>query len=327
MRKKILPFLFVSVFLFTSFSCKAPRNNIFDPLNPDYSFGTIEGYVQTIGFPSSRISEVRVIWQNANLITETDNNGWFRLSSIPIKDGNLVFAKEGYKSDTLEVIWGESRSFFTQVFFNSLPTLDTVAIYTSVINQTGLPSISNLFVKAWITDLDDDIDTVYVVNNNLKLKKNLTYFQSEGSYQSSVSSGEMGGNNIEETIGSDFAIMVKDEFDNEFVIGNNRVTRVIKDEVTGLHPSGDSTISMQSQPLTLQWDEFNGGYYCTYLVELYRREDLSSQLIHTVNDIDSETTSYTLPFNLPSGNYYWTIWVIDKFQNRSRSKPVLFKIN
>src|SRR5690554_2538447 len=327
MRKKLLLYLFVSVFLFVSFSCKAPRNNIFDPLNPDYNFGTIEGYVQTIGFPSTRIPSVSVIWQNANLITETDANGWFRLSNIPIENGNLVFTKEGYKPDTLEVIWGEAKSLFTQVFFNKLPTLDSSVIYTSVINQAVLQPITNLSVKAWITDLDDDIDTVYVISDNLKLKKSLNYFQNEGNYQTVVTSAEMGGNSIEETIGNDFSIMVKDDFDNKFVIGYNRVTRIIKDEITGLYPSGDTTISISSQPLTLKWNKFNEGFSFSYLIELYRREDLSSQLIHTEEDISSENTSYTLPFNLPAGNYYWTIWVVDKFQNRSRSKPVLFKIN
>src|SRR5690606_7749295 len=130
-----------------------------------------------------------------------------------------------------------------------------------------------------------------------------------------------------ETIGLDFEIVVKDEFENLFNLGEERITRVIKEEMTGLFPSGDSTIDRDTlQPVVFYWDEFSGGYSCYYMIELYKRELLSSELIHTLNNIDPNTTSYTLPFNLQDGDYFWTIWVIDTFQNRSRSRPVLFQI-
>jgi len=324
MKLKLLPFLLLLTFLFIDTGCEAPRNNINDPLNPDYNFGTIEGVVQSVGIPSVGISNVSVIWQNANLIAETDINGRFRLTNIPINNGNLVFSKDGYKADTLQVVWGTSKRFFTQVFFNRIPTLDSISIYTIVVNQSGLPAVSSLFVKAWITDLDDDVDTVFVINEALTLKKPLVS-QAEN-YEVSIFESELGGNQIEGTIGLDFSIIAKDKFQNEFIIGDARVTRVITDEVSGLYPSGDSTILISSQPVILNWNEFQSGYTFSYMIEVYIRNVLSSELIHTVPDIQSNITSYTLPFNLPEGNYYWVIWVIDKYQNRSSSKPVLFRI-
>lgn len=322
MKLKLLPFLLLLTFLFIDTGCEAPRNNINDPLNPDYNFGTIEGVVQSVGIPSVGISNVSVIWQNANLIAETDINGRFRLNNIPINNGNLVFSKDGYKADTLQVVWGTSKRFFTQVFFNRIPTLDSVSIYTIVVNQSGLPAVSSLFVKAWITDLDDDVDTVFVINEALTLKKPLVS-QAEN-YEVSIFESELGGNQIEGTIGLDFSIIAKDKFQNEFIIGDDRITRVINDAITGLQPSTDSIVAIQ--PVVLRWNEFEAGYHFTYLIELFSNTFPTSMLIHTKENILADSTSYTLPINLSGGRYSWVIWIVDRFQNRSRSIPVNFRI-
>jgi len=308
-------------------SCNAPRTNPLDPLNPDYNYGTIEGIIQTIGIPSLGIPDVRVIWENANLIAVTDVNGRFRLSNIPIKDGNIVFSKTGYKTDTLNIIWGSTKRYFAQVFFNGIPVLDTVSIYSIITNEIVLSTTkSELFVKAWITDLDDDVDSIFVSNETLNLKKPLTYSASDGAYQASITEDELNVDDIEETIGQDFQIITKDKFLNEFIIGDDRVTRVIKDQVTGRHPSTDSSISITTQPVIFEWNEFDAGYNFTYLIEVYKNTFPNSQLIHTKTDVPADTTSYTLTQDLTLGNYFWVIWIIDQFQNRSRSIPVNFRI-
>lgn len=321
-----LPSLSLLLFIFIYSGCKAPRNNPLDPLNPDYNFGTIEGVVQSIGIPSVGISDVKVIWQNANLIAETDITGRYRLTNIPINNGNLVFSKDGYKSDTLQVIWGSSKRFFTQVFFNRIPTLDSILFYSSFVNQSGLPPVASLSVRAWVTDLDDDVDTVFVFNEALTIKKPLIFISEEGNYRTSILNSELSVNNIEETVGLPFLILAKDKFENEFTLGEDRITRVIKDEVTGLYPTGDSTIKISSQPVILNWNEFVSGYSFTYLVEVYKRDLLNTELMHSLSGIPSDSVSYTLPINLGLGNYYWVIWIVDNYRNRSRTKPVLFKI-
>ncbi len=308
-------------------SCNAPRTNPLDPLNPDYNYGTIEGVVQTIGFPFTGISNVKVTWENANLIAVTDANGKFRLSNIPIKDGNIVFSKSGYKGDTLNIVWGYSKRYFAQVFFNNIPVLDSVSIYTVVENQFVPPPISTLFVNAWITDHDGDVDSVFVYNEALNLRKPLLFIPEDGAYQTTVTENELNGNNIEGTIGLDLSIVTKDKFQNEFIIGSDRVTRIIKDEVSGLKPSTDSTIADTSQPVIFKWSKFNAGYSFKYMIEVYSYTTFSNPvLIHTKLNISSDSTSYTLPQTLSDGNYYWVIWIIDQFQNRSRSKQTGFRI-
>jgi hypothetical protein len=327
MKIRLLFFQLIIPAILVNISCNAPRNNPLDPLNSNYNYGTIEGVIQTIGTHSGGIPGVRVIWENANLIDVTDANGRFRLNSIPIKDGNIIFSKTGYKPDTLNVVWGSTKRYFVQVFFNRIPVLDSLFIYTVITNEIlTTQTKSELFVKAWITDLDDDVDTVFVSNELLNLKKPLTYSAPDGVYQTSINEDELNVDDIEETIGQDFQIIAKDKFLNEFVIGNDRVTRVIKGQVSGRHPSTDSSIIVTAQPVIFKWNEFDTGYNFTYLIEVYENIFPNSQLIHTKTDIPADSTSYTLTQDLALGNYSWVIWVIDQFQNRSRSIPVNFRI-
>ncbi|HSP87675.1 MAG TPA: carboxypeptidase-like regulatory domain-containing protein [Ignavibacteriaceae bacterium] len=305
-------------------NCNAPRNNPLDPLNPDYNYGSIIGTVQTTGNPSFGVSGVNIFWENTNLNTRTDANGAFTLNNIPIEDGNIIFSRTGYKSDTLFVVWGSSKRFITLTFLNRIPTLDTVSIYTVVVNDFFPLQTAQLFVNAWVRDLDGDIDSVFVFNASLNLKKPLIFSAGQGNYQTAINEDSLNVNDIEETIGLDFSILVKDRSQNEYTLGSERITRVIKDQVTGLLPSTDDTVS--SQPVVLSWNKFNAGYSFTYIIELYSNTFPNPQLIDTKTDIAKDSTSYTLPLNLLEGRYTWVIWIKDQFQNRSRSLPVNFRI-
>lgn len=321
---KFISTLEITIIFFLNISCNAPRVNPFDPLNSDYNYGVIEGTVQNVNFPRVGIIDVNVLWLQENIITKTDTNGRYQLNNIPIEDGTLIFYKDGYRTDTLLVSWGTSKRIFTQVFFNGIPELDTVSIYTIVRNQSSQETESELFVKAWITDLDKDLETVFVSNSALNLKKTLE-LESDKTYETTLDQGELNISNIEQIIGLDFNILTKDTDNNEFVIGRERITRVIKDEVTGLHPSTDSTVSFQ--PIVFKWNEFEAGYNFNYMIELYSSPPFSNpQLVHTKTNIPSDSSSYTLSQDFPNGDYYWVIWVIDQFQNRSRSKEATFQI-
>jgi hypothetical protein len=325
----LVNFLVFQFIILFGVSCQAPRTNPLDPLNPDYKYGSIEGTVQTTGTPSFGIDKVKVIWEKANIITETDANGRFILDNIPIDDGKLIFSKSGYKPDTLNIQWGTSKRYFAQVFFNRIPVLDTISLYTIVRNRIILGSESELYVKAWVTDPDGDVrvDTVFIYNEVLNLKKPLEIVSVNGIYQTTIINSELDLEDIEQAIGLDFSIIYKDAFENEFNIGNERITRIIKSEVTGQHPSTDSIINFDSQPVIFKWDAFRPGFVFTYVIEVFTYTGLTNpQLIHTKSGIPPDSVTYSLSQDLSVGDYYWVIWIVDQFQNRSRSKQTLFRI-
>ncbi len=96
------------VVLFLFFSCDAPRINPLDPQNPNYGLGQIDGFVL---IPSRQpLSGVRVIWGNENITAETDSTGYFKISDIQRKNGNLYFEKTGYSYDSVFVEWNNQKS-------------------------------------------------------------------------------------------------------------------------------------------------------------------------------------------------------------------------
>jgi hypothetical protein len=304
-------FIVVSFVVIINLSCNAPRNNPFDPLNSNYEYGIIEGTVQTNSVPRSGIQDVNVLWEPENIITKTDADGKYRFSNIHTEDGNLIFYKEGFQSDTLIISWGTSKREFTQLYLNRIPVLDSSLIYSTVINQSQRYEI---FVKAWITDIDGYVDSVFVYNSSLNLKQSL-----DNNYETTLTQDELNVTDIEQAVGLDLSIITKDKNGDEFTIGSGRITRVIKDEVSGLMPSNNTSITQQ--PINFQWDKFNGGYNFTYTLEIY-----SPDLVYKKENIPSDSTSYLMPQNLSQGTYYWVLWIIDKYQNRSRSKQAYFLI-
>ncbi len=322
MPQKILWGIIIFIFI-AIISCQAPRNNPLDPNNSGYALASIEGTVQTFSVPYTGISDVKVFWPGQNVLVTTDKKGKFVIDNIKRQNGILIFSKESYKTDTINIVWNDGDIINPQVNLNKIPKLDSIAIYTNVINQFSPQPLANLIVKANISDNDNDIDSVYVVNAELKLKKSLVYNITEKNYQISLTTADLNVNDIEETIGLDFKIIVQDIFKEKFEIGSGKVSRVIKNTVDIKSPANDTTINSN---ITLQWYHFNSGYKFTYMIEIYTYDFINSQLILRSEKISSDKTNFQVDLPYNQTRYYWVIWVIDQFQNRSRSKPATFNV-
>lgn len=316
--------IFLVILVIAISGCDAPHINPLDPANPDYAFVTIQGSVQTFSVPYQNIQGVTVLWYPSNAIITTDNNGYFKISNILPVNGKLIFQKTGYLSDTIDVVWGSSKLLNYQVNLNMIPQLSSISIYTVVINQFTLPGQSSeLVINAGIVNKDNDIDTVFVENSQLNLKKALGYDAANKIYTSVLSTSDLNITDIEETIGLDFNIITKDVFNKEYNVGSAKVTRVIKTGVTIQFPANDTSIA--STP-DFTWQRYKTGYPFSYTIEVYTNDFANSQLIYSAQGISSDSVSYQLATPLSSRDYYWVIWVVDQFQNRSRSLPATFMV-
>ncbi len=320
---RIINGFLIFIFLLFQFSCSAPHNNPLDPVNPDYQFASIVGTVQSYSIPYIGIQGVSVYWQPGDILVQTDTSGNFQINRIKAVNGELTFSKEGYRTDTILVVWNGSKKISTNINLNKVPKLDSVSIYTEVINQYYPSPTSNLFIDAKIGDSDNDISSVFVRNTELQLNKELNFNVSSKTYQTELTMAELNIKDIEETIGLNFDIVVKDVFNNEFVVGSGKVIRVIKNGAVILSPANDTTLVSSPE---LQWQRFTPGYMFSYKIELYTSDIASSNLVESKAGIASDSISYQVQTPLTSGTYYWVVWVIDKFNNRVRSLPATFRI-
>lgn len=300
-------------------SCNAPRNNPLDLLSSGYSFAELSGTVYTL--PYSGIPGVSVYWSPSDKLVLTDNNGNFQINNILPVNGELIFQKNGYISDTVNVNWGNAKVWNKQVKLNSIPSLDSIQIYTVVINQFSPPGQTyQLVVNAKITDRQNAIDTVFVENSQLGLRYPMNFDAANKIYTVSLTTQQMSITDLEQTIGLNFNINA-DVYNSEINIGSASVTRVIKTPAMIQYPANDTTIGPTP---TFIWQRYRAGYSFNYKIEVYTNDISNPQLVFSADSISSSLVSYNITTPLPAGYYYWVIWVVDQFKNRSRSLPATF---
>ncbi len=311
----------VMSFAILMYSCNAPRNNPLDPNNPDISFSVIEGSVSTSYAPVIGIPGVLVFWEPGNKLVKTDADGNFILENIRPTDGKLILQKEGFRTDTIIISWNGSSRISKQVHLVSLPKMEYLNITTSVEYELSGMS-SKLSFTAKIEDKDSQIDSAYIENTLIGLKKKMEF--SEEEYSLVLNQDDLQSSNLEDLIGEDFDLFISDSaLGNAFKVGSGRITRVINEEPQAVSPANSDTVS---SPLVVQWNPVALGFSFNYIVEISTNETGNPQMIYSSSLMDPGTTSLNTEYSLSPGEYFWIVWVIDQFNNRAKSRPAIFVI-
>jgi len=305
-------------------SCDALRDNPLDPNSGDNLLGSISGSVQTYSLPYTPISGVEVYWKPGNIMVLTDTSGSFKITNIRTEDGMLIFRKAGFHSDTILVNWNGTKKISEQVNLNSYPTLDSLAIYSVVINVSDTSSqMYQLVFSIKVTDLDNDVDTIFVVNDQIGLRKAMDFNIANKTYQSILTLEDLNLTDIEQTVGLKFNFLLKNILGEVYTLEGGTITRVIKNRILGLQPDGNKIISLF--PFGLRWNSFHPGYSFHYAVEVFTNDVSNPQLVLSQNNISSQDTTYNVD-SLDTGDYWWVVWIVDDFNNMSRSAPATFII-
>jgi len=319
--KSIIAFVLVSGMLFLN-SCDAPRENPLDPNSPDNQLGTIDGNVQTFSLPYTPIKNVEVFWNPGDRLVYSDTSGNFTIPNIKTENGSLIFRKAGFHTDTVQIDWAGTRKVNKQVNLNQIPLLDSLFIYTEVINTISpISKMNSLVIQTKIIDVDNDIDTVFVLNDQQGLIKAMDFNVASKYFQAVLTPEELNISDIEQSVGLEFDFRIRDVLGDIYFLQGGKVTRIIKDQVTGLQPANDQVVT--SMPFNLTWNSFIAGYPFHYMVEIYT--DDGSLLVKRGRDISAQTTTFAVD-SIDSGSYYWVIWVIDDFNNKDRSLPASFSV-
>ena len=316
--------IIVSMALLSAISCDAPKLNPLDPDNPDSKLGQFYGLVKTQAIPQQSISGVKVSWKNDNRIIETDVNGYYKLENLPMIDGTLYLEKEGYTKDSIRINWQNRKIIdLGTTALNAIPKLNNLLIYTSVENRYPDNQRYTLFVQASISDVENDVDSVSVQCTSLNFNQQLIYNSQSHSYELSYPYGSKNSiPSIDDAIGKNFDIIVKDRLGTTFSVGTSTIKRIIKQEILFDSPANGVTVS--SKPVC-RWNRFLPGFNFKYIVQIYTDETIP-QLKWEKQNISKDDIEAITEINLPAGDYYWVIWCVDDFQNRARSKPATFNV-
>lgn len=321
-RIKIITVFLIASGIILFNSCDASRENPLDPNSSDNLLGTLEGTVQTFSLPYTPIKDVEVLWKPGNILVYTDASGNFTIPNVKRENGPLIIRKEGYHEDTVQVDWAGKQKVSEQINLNKIPELDSLLIYSRLTNTLNPPStISEIVIQTKISDVDNDIDTVFVVNEELGLVKAMDFDIGSKTFQVILGLQDLNIADLEQAVGLEFDFRIRDILGEIYPLKGSSVKRVIKDQVTGLQPSNDQIITVL--PLKLSWNSYLAGFSFHYNIEIYTNE--GGQLVQSINDISSDSTFKTID-TLDSGNYWWRIWVVDQFNDINKSLPATFSV-
>ncbi len=303
------------------FGCDAPRDNPLDPNNPDNGFTSINGTVRTVSVPNQPISNVSVFWGNENILVKTNSDGSFRLEDLMEKDGYLYFEKNGYSPDSTFIEWNGRKNVTVIKQLNSIPQLVEGSMISSVENRFPDVQSYKLIVETLITDDENDVDSVYLFNQELNVNAGLQNI-SITRFQNEFTPTQLNILSIDEVIGKEFSIIAKDANGKTFNIAQLTVTRIIKELVETISPANNEVVS---DSLTLNWRRFTPGYSFSYSLSIFTNT-VDPDLVWQISDVSSEEIFYEVSDTLEPGDYFWVIWVIDDFGNQARSRPASFII-
>ena len=326
MKSQLLKIVFVQIILLSwiFYSCDAPRHNPLDPDNPDNNLVEISGKVKTISSPFIPVNDVTVFWSDGNKLDQTDSNGDYQIENIAPNDGWLYFSKSGYLTDSMYVEWDQQKRQDLDIELNTSPQLDSLLIYSIIQNRYPNLQVLTLGVETVITDPDNDIDTIYVENPDLNFKNFLLFDPNLHMYKRIFSMSDLGITDAEAVIGHEFKIIDKDIYHHRIFLDKMSIKRIIKEQVNLISPGSNDVVS--SQP-TLNWEPFIPGYSLTYDIEIYNTDNLEAELKWRKQGVSQSTSELKVDKTLSvSPNYFWVIWCVDEFNNRSRSRPKSFEV-
>ena len=308
--------------MFLNIFCDAPRNNPLDPGNPDNHYYLLQGNVKTLSFPSQPLEGVTVFYTHQEMQTKTNSSGEFSLEIIEAEDSWVRFSKSGYLIDSVYIEWKLTKKVTTEQLMNALPQVENLQVYSVILNRYPSIQTEQVIVKSKITDQDNDIDSVAVVIGLDSIAHTLQYNVTDKSYERTLSIFDLGIAALEELVGHNFQIIVKDLFSHKFKLDTGTIERVIRNEVIFQTPAGNEVTSPSP---TLVWERFDPGFNFTYLIQIFSAE-ITPQLVWEKSEIGPDITQYPVDITLPPDEYFWVIWVIDEFGNRTRSKPASFAV-
>jgi len=313
-------------FLLFVIRCDAPRNNPLDINNPRRELGLIEGRVLTQSLPYKPLPMTNIRFTGDGRWTQCNEQGKFKLDNIKRQPGWLFFEKLGYHRDSLYIDWQGSKAKVVEMHLNALPVVDSLLFYSSITNRYPNVQKLELFIKAWLWDQDNDVDSVFLVCPTLKAALNLRFNATEKFFERErISLNELNLELPDEIIGHSFVLRVKDLQGRQMDLAQTQVERIIREEVDLKSPAGNEVVSTMP---TLRWQPLNLDYHFSYTVEV-RTNEVDPQLVWFKKGLAPTTSSIEVDQPLPKtpiNQYIWAVWVIDRFGNRARSKFKSFQV-
>lgn len=319
---------------------EAPHENPLDPLSEGFrDEGGIAGRVTSVlpvggsleGRPNVQVRMIPVgTAGRPELATRTDGEGYFALHAVPAGPYAVEARDEGLStdSDTVTVLAGQVAETMLQV--EAVPVVDEQSLRTvHIVRWFPSVPIFQLEVEVEARDPDErgDIASAALVVPDpagAPVALPLASVAGQPGRFAHVFDAEELPDGVDGLLGRTLHVEVRDASGNVSAGEPISLVRVIEQSPQTQSPQGGATA--EPSP-TLVWRPAQLPFAFTYRVDVFLVDGAGvPNLVEQQTAIDPAVTSYAVQQTLAPGDYFWTLWVVDAFGNRSRSLEAGFRV-
>ncbi len=325
---KLILIKLILVFILTGlyFACieEPGRDNPLDPANGN-SLLQISGQVLTFYHPRKAISGASVFVQPGDYIVLSDENGYFRFNNLEPGDYTLVCQADGYQIDSSAI--SIKSSIEHNFLLDGLPRFEKISIEAHHRSRWfPLEEIYFIEVEAVVSDPDGigDIRSVICQIPSMGYTDTLQAGIESGKFSSTLFDPDLPVSSIHQLIGRHIYFVVEDDFGTTNTSEAKFLTRIIEDTPQLISPA--ELQSIESLPINFQWERISVPYPATLHIEIFQINLGIAFKSDEVENIEADRKSFQYSKNLNTGDYFWTISIVDEFGNSSSSREGTFKI-
>lgn len=318
-------------------SCTAPaeHSNPLDPQSPNFTdkgnlAGQVTGYYQ----PFRSLSGARIALLPTGTSMSSDANGRFMFSALSPASYTLVAEASGYAADTLTVEVFSRLTSTVDFRLNALPQVPEAFVTSAHVRTRASASDTDLVfldVRTVVFDPDgpNDITRVRVEVPTFAFNDTLARGQSANSWQRIFAPDELrttdgAGIDPYNLVGTAFHIIAADAPGANVISTPFQLARVIAEEPLPLEPANG--VSLTTGAPQLKWQTPPLAFEHTFTLHVYKIVSGFQTLLLTIPGLPAGSNTAPYPGRLTSGSYFWTVTIVDRFGNSSRSKEATFQV-
>ncbi len=311
----------------------AERGNPLDPLADNFvDEGEVSGRV--VNRSLSGIAGGTVRLEPGGRTASTDGAGTYALQGVSSGDYAVLVEADRYTASSKTVSVAPGVPATADFELNGLPVLEEWTINTAHISRWWpLEDLFQIEITAMASDVDGifDLDRVWLEIPDYAFADTLLTTPEAGTFAKTLPELGLPTTTIHSLLGLPMHLSARDRLDMTVSSPPVQLVRVIDETPVAVDEafqtgSQDCLVDQNggAAPL-IEWNPLFLPYAFTHRVDVIRVDAGLETLVERIDDLPSNATRASAT-PLPPGEYYWTVAVVDEFQNRSRSKQVGFCI-
>ena len=263
---------------------------------------------------------------SAEFTARTDASGTFRMPGVPSGRYAVILERDGYvrPPDSVTVPLGQTTEVMLEM--NGLPFFEQITLNTTHISRWWPPDdLYRLDVSVTANDPDPfDVADVWLELPALSFADTLEETQTPGVFTTNLRPGDIPISTLHQVLGEPIRLLVRDRAGAQVQSLPQSPVRIIDETPLARSPQG--LVSVDPRPL-FEWERMTLPFPFTYRVEVVRVDPDIQTAVQSFSDLPSDTTKVQLATPLDTGEYFWTVAIVDAFGNLSRSKEAGFRID